>query len=251
MASFGAQPNGKHHFCMLLRYFSLMCIQHTALGMPCSTTKMTVSPRSELVLTGPSMDRRDFFRRGVASLTKAVVEGVKPGINAQAGHWIRPPYALDELDFLLACTRCGACIEACPHDVIFSLPFRSGIKAANTPALDLLHKSCHLCTDWPCVTACEPAALLQCPAPDHDEKTIPLPDIATARIETSQCLPYKGPECGACQGVCPVPEAMVWVLGKPRIDPEHCVGCGLCREACILEAKAISIHSKYQTSEAI
>ncbi len=197
------------------------------------------------------MDRRDFFRRGVASLTKAVVEGVKPGINAQAGHWIRPPYALDELDFLLACTRCGACIEACPHDVIFSLPFRSGIKAANTPALDLLHKSCHLCTDWPCVTACEPAALLQCPAPDHDEKTIPLPDIATARIETSQCLPYKGPECGACQGVCPVPEAMVWVLGKPRIDPEHCVGCGLCREACILEAKAISIHSKYQTSEAI
>jgi len=192
------------------------------------------------------MDRRDFFRRGAASLKNAVVEGVKTGINTQAEHWIRPPYALDELDFLLACSRCGACVEACPHNVIFSLPLRSGIKAAGTPALDLLHKGCHLCTDWPCVTACEPAALFRSPA-DHDEFPAPLPDIATARIETGQCLPYKGPECGACQGSCPVPEAMVWKLGKPWIDPEHCVGCGLCREACVVETKAVSIHSKYQS----
>jgi len=198
------------------------------------------------VLTG--MDRRDFFRRGAASLKKAVVEGIKPGINAQAEHWIRPPYALDELDFLLACSRCGACIDACPHNVIFSLPLRSGIKAAGTPALDLLHKGCHLCTDWPCVTACEPAALKR-PSPGSDEEAITLPAIATAQVETDQCLPYKGPECGACQGSCPVPEAMVWKLGKPRIDPEHCVGCSLCREACILEVKAINIHSKYKSSD--
>lgn len=192
------------------------------------------------------MDRRDFFRRGAVSLKKAVVEGIKPGINARAEHWIRPPYALDELDFLLACSRCGACVEACPHNVIFSLPLRSGIKVARTPALDLLNKGCHLCADWPCVTACEPAALFRSPA-DHDEPPAPLPDIATAQIEAGQCLPYKGPECGACQGSCPVPEAMVWKLGKPWIDPEHCVGCGLCREACVVETKAVSMHSKYQS----
>ncbi len=54
MASFGAQPNGKRHFCTLLRYSSLMCIQHTAFEMSCSATKMAVSLRSELVLTGPN-----------------------------------------------------------------------------------------------------------------------------------------------------------------------------------------------------
>jgi len=53
MASFGAQPFGKRHFCTLLRYFSLMCIQHIALKMPCCATKMAVSMRPELVLIGP------------------------------------------------------------------------------------------------------------------------------------------------------------------------------------------------------
>jgi ferredoxin-type protein NapG len=58
-----------------------------------------------------------------------------------------PPYAQDELAFLLACTRCGACVTACPHGVIFPLAPRLGITVAGTPALDLLHKGCHLCED--------------------------------------------------------------------------------------------------------
>jgi len=39
MALFGVQPCGKCYFCTLLRYFSLMCIQHIALEMPCSAQK--------------------------------------------------------------------------------------------------------------------------------------------------------------------------------------------------------------------
>jgi len=31
----GAQPCGTGHFCALRRYFSLMCIKHTVLEMPC------------------------------------------------------------------------------------------------------------------------------------------------------------------------------------------------------------------------
>jgi len=48
MALFGAQPCGKRHFCTLRRYFSLMCIQHITLEMPCSAAKIAVSLRPEL-----------------------------------------------------------------------------------------------------------------------------------------------------------------------------------------------------------
>jgi hypothetical protein len=40
MAAFWAQRCGTGHFCPPLRYFSLMCIKHTALEMPCTDTKM-------------------------------------------------------------------------------------------------------------------------------------------------------------------------------------------------------------------
>ena len=91
-------------------------------------------------------DGRDRLPRGQR-------EGGKAGSELAS-----PPFAVDELDFLLACTRCDKCIEACPHDVLFKLPARTGLQAAGTPAMDLLNRGCHLCRDWPCVAACEPDA---------------------------------------------------------------------------------------------
>lgn len=174
------------------------------------------------------------------------MEGVHAHVNTQAAHWVRPPYALDELDFLLACNRCGACTGACPYGVVFPLPLSRGARVAGTPALDLLHKGCRLCEDWPCVAACETGALKR--PSTEDGEVAPLPEIATARVDSGKCLPYLGPECGACQNTCPVSGAMVWESGKPRIDSVRCLGCALCREACILEEKAISIHSKYRSA---
>jgi len=112
------------------------------------------------------MDRRSFFRSALDKGGKTVINAVDASVRKQASRWIRPPFALDELEFILACTRCGDCIEACPHEVIFGLSARVGAKFAGTPALDLLNKGCHLCADWPCVNACEPDALvLPEPAP--------------------------------------------------------------------------------------
>ncbi len=199
-----------------------------------------------------SLDRRAFFRRGVRKITEVAVKGADAHVTERAAHWIRPPYALDELEFLLACTRCGDCIDACPHQVIFPLPARLGVQVAATPALDLVNKGCHLCEDWPCVTACERHALRHFDAePEDDEpgrEAIGEPDlpfIALARVDPQTCLPYSGPECGACRGVCPVPGAMIWEQERPRIDPDPCTGCALCREACIVEPKAIRIQSKF------
>jgi ferredoxin-type protein NapG len=187
------------------------------------------------------MDRRSFFKTISNKAARSAVRAADSHVSKQAGHWIRPPYALEELEFLLACTRCNDCVEACPQNVIFKLPARLGTQVTETPALDLLNKGCQLCKDWPCVNACKSGALV---FPElADEEIPPLPKIARAEINTRTCLPYSGPECGACEALCPVPGALKWDLSKPFIDTELCTGCGLCREACIVDPKAVEIHS--------
>ena len=180
------------------------------------------------------MDRRDFFRRGLGKATEVAVKTVDKRVTDRAKRWIRPPYAIAELDFLLACSRCNACIEACPHHVIFPLAARLGADVANTPALDLLTKGCHLCEDWPCVNACETKALTII---ENENVT----KFANAEINERLCLPFSGPECGACVPICPVDGAMELISEKPVIHQETCLGCGLCREACVVEEKAILI----------
>ncbi len=194
------------------------------------------------------MDRRAFFTRGAGKVAHAVTKHAEEKARANSTRWIRPPFAIEELDFLLACTRCNKCIEACPHDVIFALSARLGVKVFNTPALDLRNKACHMCEDWPCVNACDDNALKMSPLEDDSEETAQqeMPRIATAYIDEGTCLPYSGPECGACR-VCPVSGAMSWIMEKPQIVTEVCTGCGLCRQACIIEEKAIHLHSKYKS----
>jgi ferredoxin-type protein NapG len=190
--------------------------------------------------------RRGFFRRVAGKAAEKLVEEADARLEARAAQWIRPPFALPELNFLLACSRCEACINACPHGVIFALSASYGLDVAASPALDLGSTGCHLCADWPCVTACEPAAL-RLPVRDSEAEQAPvlLPRLAMASIDTGQCLPYMGPECGACEGSCPVPGALSWESCRPHIDQALCVGCGLCREACITEPKAVRVTSLY------
>ena len=179
------------------------------------------------------MERRAFFKFGARKAAEAVVRMADVRAEERARSWLRPPYAKPELEFLLSCTRCDACVSACPHDVIFTLSARHGVEVAGTPALDLTLRGCHLCDDWPCVAACEPNALELAGDP---------PRLAKLVIDTRVCLPYLGPECGACSDSCPVPGALEWPDGiRPHINQELCTGCALCREACITDPKAIAV----------
>ena len=214
------------------------------------------------------MDRRAFFTRGADKAAQALAKHAAKKARENASRWIRPPFAIEELDFLLACNRCGDCIEACPHDVIFPLSSKLGVKVFSTPAMDLFNHSCHLCEDWPCVEVCEKEALKVIVSSDEnnteehvlensdienvnreevneDSASRVLPKIATVYINTQSCMPYSGPECGACR-VCPVEGAMLWDMEKPSINMQLCTGCALCREACIVEPKAIIVQSKYK-----
>ncbi len=208
------------------------------------------------------MDRRAFFRSAFDKGQKVVVEHLSEKAEQAARAWIRPPFAREELEFLLACTRCGACIDACPHQVVFPLPARVGLQAAGTPALDLLNKGCHLCADWPCVTACEPHALHvpevveaaghEPPTADSPPVETPeagqpddasvraLPRLAAVVVDTDRCLPYSGPECGACVDHCTV-GALTLAANRPVIDAALCTGCALCREQCVTDPPAMRL----------
>ncbi len=187
-----------------------------------------------------ALKRRDLLKLGARKAVEITSRAAARKVAKEAENWIRPPFAADELDFLLACTRCDKCIEACPHDVLFKLPARWGIKAAGTPAMDLRTRGCHMCQDWPCVAACEPEALK---LPDGDGETPPeAAKLARVTINTKTCLPYLGPECGACAYACPVPGALEWEDGlRPVINQDVCTGCALCLEACIVEPEAVDV----------
>ncbi len=178
------------------------------------------------------MDRRAFLRGGLGQAARKI-SGDGPGIS-----WIRPPYAVAEADFQRDCSRCGDCVTACPHGVIFSLSGELGEAVAGTPALNLLNHGCHLCADWPCVAACE-ADVLALP---EDPEQAPA-KLSQVTINTETCLPYSGPECGACADSCPV-DALHFNSTRPEIDAASCLGCGLCREACIVEPKAVRLVMK-------
>ncbi len=227
------------------------------------------------------MDRRAFFSQGTKKVAEGATKLLEKKLKKDAAHWIRPPFAVDEVNFLLACTRCDACITACPYHVIFPLSARLGAYISSTPAMDLLNKSCQLCDDFPCVSVCETNALLIPESTPKLEKKKnknkteknrnkeeeknkankkkkkpknkskkqknkkQWPKIAKVFINSMTCLAYSGPECGACR-VCPVPNAMIWDREKPIIDASLCTGCAQCRDACIIEPKAIVVQSLYK-----
>ena len=102
--------------------------------------------------------RRHFFSKVLKKTGGITINEVERQAEKVARRYVRPPGASTELDFLSHCTRCGECIPACPHGTIFPLGAHTGV-AVNTPALDLINKACHLCDDFPCISACETDAL--------------------------------------------------------------------------------------------
>lgn len=214
------------------------------------------------------MDRRSFLKSSISKLADIGSEHALKKVEHNAKGWIRPPFAINELDFLLNCSRCGECIKACPHQVIFELPLHRGTVTVSTPAMDIPNKACELCCDWPCVTACKDKALafpakqpelegadkqplVECASPNEQADSAALiesfpaenqcPPMAIARVNTDLCMPYSGPECGACFGSCPIENTLTWHNEKPSIKVDTCVGCGQCVQACITMPKAIEV----------
>lgn len=183
--------------------------------------------------------KRGFLGLGVRRAKEAAAVGAEFALERFADRFTprvqRPPGAIAELEFLIACTRCGECVRACPVGAILTLDEGAGA-SAGTPFLDVnRYRPCVACEDAPCMPACPEPALSVIDVRDAV--------MGTAIVDREACIEWLGGTCERCITACPYPGDALLVDedGRPFVDPRHCIGCGMCVAACPTSPAALRV----------
>jgi ferredoxin-type protein NapG len=170
-------------------------------------------------------NRRDMLRSAVGDWLEHIVERAEDRVVNRRYH--RPPGALPEMGFLAACTRCSACVDACPPQAIVKVSAQGGL-AAGTPYIDFTVQACIACPTMPCAAACPTGAL-----------TLPVNlwsgfRLSQVEFHPERCLTFQERTCRVCADTCPVGDAALTIdeAGHPVLRREGCVGCGICARSC-------------------
>ena len=182
------------------------------------------------------MDRRDFLKLNFKSSIRFLAEVVRPQIKKER-EFIRPLGAVDEVEFLTMCTRCGACESVCPTKTIALFGAEKGTVHMDTPYMKLNEAPCDFCEK--CIEACPTGALRK--------DAVPFAPLGKAVVIPSNCMAYSQVMCDYCFQNCPVEGALLRTEGKPMVNHQICTGCGYCVFACIHQPKAIFIATSRET----
>ena len=149
--------------------------------------------------------RRFFLRGGVKAPPTPVSEP-------------RPPWALPEAAFVQTCTRCDACVAACPQHILSR-------GDGGYPVVNFDSNGCTECER--CVPVCVPNALVRLPG-----RT---PWVWRADIGP-QCLAAQRIECRVCGEMCDAGairfRPTLGGVAQPVVSPDACTGCGQCVAPC-------------------
>src|SRR5918995_6684391 len=82
------------------------------------------SPYFTRMLTPPESSRRSLLRSAVGDWLERLVAQTENRVIAR--RYFRPPGAMAGIGVLAACTRCGACFDACPEHALIKVPGDGG-----------------------------------------------------------------------------------------------------------------------------
>lgn len=203
------------------------------------------APRSEKAPPVQSVDlsKRAAFGAALGGLAALGLFRITPQSRGRTYHpaLIRPPGSRPERDFLAHCTGCGLCMNVCPTGGLQPTVMEAGLEGLWTPRLVPQIGYCdYACTA--CGQVCPTQAIARMDLDDKHKSRIGL-----AAFDTTRCIPYAyGRECMVCEEHCPIPDKAIYVIevevqdragGKkavkqPHVDPEKCIGCGVCENVC-------------------
>ena len=180
----------------------------------------------------------------LARKSGASTRNFQPGV-------IRPPGSVPEMDFLERCIKCEQCLRACPTNVLQPASMQAGLEGIWTPVLNMKMGYCELnCTL--CSQVCPTGAIQRLSIEqkrglgEENAERGPV-KVGTAFYDRGRCLPWAmETPCVVCEEVCPTsPKAIhtrpltittrkgeTVTLQQPYVDPELCIGCGICEHEC-------------------
>lgn len=186
-----------------------------------------------------SLSRRLFLGLGLgAGYRLALPPGRASGVDPA----IRPPASGPEARFLRLCTRCGACVRACPSGIIRNGGVGAGLAGVLAPEVSFEDDYCPAsCTA--CGQACPAGAIAAFTVENKSARPMGL-----AHVDHDACLLGAGRECGACATACPhealdvkwIPAEMV---SQIVVKPKACTGCGYCEYVCPSAPRAIRVRA--------
>lgn len=147
----------------------------------------------------------------------------------------RLPWTIGEDAFLEACTRCGACADACPPAIVAK-------GHGNYPIIDVSRAGCTFCGK--CADACAASCFTADRAPRSAW-------ALTAEIAAS-CVETKGISCRMCDDACDARAIRFTPLGGGRSSAEvatrTCTGCGACVSVCPVRAISIGVRTEVEAT---
>lgn len=185
-----------------------------------------------------NISRRELMRLlGLMAFSGAAFTLLATGAAARR-HYVRPPGALPEGEFLRRCIRCFMCGEACPHRAIGFVGIDDPV-AYKTPYISPRYAPCWLCME--CTGACPTGALTEI-RPEREE-ILGRVRMGVARVNEHLCIAYNGQVCGICYWRCPLKDVAIkrGRHDRPMVQEDSCVGCGVCDYVCIIDPSAIGV----------